>query len=60
MRPTTLSVVKRDEMTPEEQVARSKAWKAELRSTPEGETEYQEMRQRAIDAAEQLAARRSA
>ena len=60
VRPTTSRVVKRDEMTPEEQVARATAWKAELRSPPEGEAEYREMRQRAIEAAEQLATRRSA
>jgi hypothetical protein len=60
LQPTTLSVVNREEMTPEEQVARSKAWKAELRSTPDGEAEYQEMCQRAIEAAKKLATRRSA
>ncbi|MGF1598811.1 MAG: hypothetical protein ACFCVK_18095 [Acidimicrobiales bacterium] len=50
----------RDDKTPEEHAAETRAWKADLRSTPEGEAEYQEMCARAVDAAERLATRRSA
>ena len=50
----------RDDKTPEEHVARTRAWKASLRWTPEGAAEYQEMCAKAIDAAERLAARQSA
>jgi hypothetical protein len=50
----------RDDKTPDEHVAQTRDWKARLRSTPEGEAEYQEMCAKAIDAAERLATRRSA
>jgi hypothetical protein len=57
---TSLGHVSRDDKTPEEHVARTRAWKADLRSTPEGEAEYQEMCAKAIDTAQRLATRRSA
>ncbi len=50
----------RDDNTPEEHAALARAWKADLRSTPEGEAEYQDMCAKAIDAAERRATRRSA
>ena len=49
----------RDDKTPEESVVQTRAWKANLRSTPEGEAEYQEMCAKAVDAAQRLATRRS-
>ena len=50
----------RDDKSPEEQVAETRAWKADLRSTPEGEAAYKEMCARAIEVAERLETRRSA
>ncbi|MDH3683932.1 MAG: hypothetical protein OEV40_28750 [Acidimicrobiia bacterium] len=46
--------------SPERSVARTRAWKADLRSTTEGEAEYQDMCARAVEAAKRLAAHRSA
>lgn len=60
VRPTILGRMSRDAKTPEEHVAQTRAWKADLRSTPEGEAEYQEMCVKAVDAAQRLATRRSA
>ena len=49
----------RRELAPEERAAETRAWKADLRSTSEGEREYQEMCARARDAVEHDLTRRS-
>ena len=45
-----LGHMSRDGKTPDEHVAQTRVWKADLRSTPEGEAEYQEMCAKAVDA----------
>jgi hypothetical protein len=50
----------RDDKTPDEHAAQTRDWKARLRSTPEGEAEYQEICAKAVDAAQRLATPRSA
>ena len=50
----------RPELTPEERADETRAWKADLRSTPEGERAYQEMYGRVLKAAGRRANRRSA